>query len=46
MENHHLAASWALLTSSSSQYNFLSKLSKEALMKMRKLLIELVLGTE
>ena len=44
MENHHLAASWALLMQ--PQYNFVGGMGKEAVAKMRKLLIELVLSTE
>ncbi len=44
MENHHLAAAWALLMQ--PQHNILTGLSKEAVARLRKLVIELVLSTE
>ncbi len=44
MENHHLAAAFALLKQ--SEYNCLGGLSKSAWSKIRALIIDLVLATE
>ncbi len=44
MENHHLAAAFALINK--PEYDVLAGVSKEARAAMRKLIIELVLSTE
>ncbi len=44
MENHHLAAAWSLLRH--PDLNFLQDLPKMELLKLKKLMIDLVLATE
>ncbi len=44
MENHHLAAAWALLNQ--PDFNILAQLDKPTRSQMRKLIIDLVLATE
>ncbi|GAX75324.1 hypothetical protein CEUSTIGMA_g2769.t1 [Chlamydomonas eustigma] len=44
LENHHIAAAWSLL--SVDQYNFLQAMPQRARVSLRKMMIEMVLGTD
>ncbi|GAX75322.1 hypothetical protein CEUSTIGMA_g2767.t1 [Chlamydomonas eustigma] len=44
LENHHISAAWSLLNQ--DQYNFLQAMPQRARVSLRKMMIEMVLGTD